>query len=407
MEFTEKETALIGEIKGQLNSQIEQLKSGLIDKSTFVAKTEALEAQIKNETSAIKTEFEAVLKEQGLALEELKANKGEQKAKTFAEQIMDGLVLNKEYLTSGRAPQPITFSVSKAAATMAMTNYSGGYVGISDWDSQLGQFARRRPLLQDVVRRVRVNSNYISWADKANADGGAGMQTETSAKTQSDFDIVERKLPVETVASYITVSKQMLADLPYMNDAIAMELSELVELHLEDQILTGSGTTPNLKGIENYATAYAAGASFSNAIDYANIYDLIETARAQAGVANHTVDTVIMNTVDVTKMRLTKANDGQYVTMTPGGLYTSSGLRIIETNAVTANEMYVINSQKSVLGIREEMSITIGLNSDNFTKNLVTVLGEMRAVHYIKENDKTAFIYVSDIAASIASLETP
>ena len=53
------------------------------------------------------------------------------------------------------------------------------------------------------------------------------------------------------------------------------------------------------------------------------------------------------------------------------------------------------------------MSITIGLNSDNFTKNLVTILGEMRAVHYIKENDKTAFIYVSDIAASIASLETP
>lgn len=407
MEFTAQETALIGEIKGQLNSQIEQLKGGLIDKSTFVAKTEALEAQIKNETSAIKTEFEAVLKEQGIALEELKANKGEQKAKTFAEQIMDGLVLNKEYLTAGRAPQPITFSVSKAAATMAMTNYSGGYVGISDWDSQLGQFARRRPLLQDVVRRVRVNSNYISWADKANADGGAGMQTEAGSKTQSDFDIVERKLPVETVASYITVSKQMLADLPYMNDAIAMELSELVELHLEDQILTGSGTTPNLKGIENYATAYAAGASFSNAIDYANIYDLIETARAQAGVANHTVDTVIMNTVDVTKMRLTKANDGQYVTMTPGGLYTSSGLRIIETNAVTANEMYVINSQKSVLGIREEMSITIGLNSDNFTKNLVTILGEMRAVHYIKENDKTAFIYVSDIAASIASLETP
>jgi HK97 family phage major capsid protein len=407
MEFTAQETALIGEIKGQLNSQIEQLKGGLIDKSTFVAKTEALEAQIKNETSAIKTEFEAVLKEQGIALEELKANKGEQKTKTFAEQIMDGLVLNKEYLTAGRAPQPITFSVSKAAATMAMTNYSGGYVGISDWDSQLGQFARRRPLLQDVVRRVRVNSNYISWADKANADGGAGMQTEAGSKTQSDFDIVERKLPVETVASYITVSKQMLADLPYMNDAIAMELSELVELHLEDQILTGSGTTPNLKGIENYATAYAAGASFSNAIDYANIYDLIETARAQAGVANHTVDTVIMNTVDVTKMRLTKANDGQYVTMTPGGLYTSSGLRIIETNAVTANEMYVINSQKSVLGIREEMSITIGLNSDNFTKNLVTILGEMRAVHYIKENDKTAFIYVSDIAASIASLETP
>lgn len=407
MEFTAQETALIGEIKGQLNSQIEQLKGGLIDKSTFVAKTEALEAQIKNETSAIKTEFEAVLKEQGIALEELKANKGEQKAKTFAEQIMDGLVLNKEYLTAGRAPQPITFSVSKAAATMAMTNYSGGYVGISDWDSQLGQFARRRPLLQDVVRRVRVNSNYISWADKANADGGAGMQTEAGSKTQSDFDIVERKLPVETVASYITVSKQMLADLPYMNDAIAMELSELVELHLEDQILTGSGATPNLKGIENYATAYAAGASFSNAIDYANIYDLIETARAQAGVANHTVDTVIMNTVDVTKMRLTKANDGQYVTMTPGGLYTSSGLRIIETNAVTANEMYVINSQKSVLGIREEMSITIGLNSDNFTKNLVTILGEMRAVHYIKENDKTAFIYVSDIAASIASLETP
>jgi hypothetical protein len=80
---------------------------------------------------------------------------------------------------------------------------------------------------------------------------------------------------------------------------------------------------------------------------------------------------------------------------------------VIENIGVTANTMVVGDFTKSNLRLREDAMISIGYENDDFTKNLVTILGEIRAVHYIKTNHLKAFVNVTDIDAAIAAILAP
>jgi len=68
-----------------------------------------------------------------------------------------------------------------------------------------------------------------------------------------------------------------------------------------------------------------------------------------------------------------------------------SGLRIIENVGVTQDTFFVGDFNQAQLRIREEFNVGMWFDSDDYTKNLVTVLGEMRALMYIKSNNLAAF----------------
>lgn len=68
------------------------------------------------------------------------------------------------------------------------------------------------------------------------------------------------------------------------------------------------------------------------------------------------------------------------------------GMRAETTTAVQQGEF--IMGDFSYLNIRDVwgLSITIGWENDDFTKNLVTVIAEKRLMCYIKSQYKTAFV---------------
>lgn len=403
MEFTQQEQALIKEFSAQAEDKMKALIAGAATKEEVTNAVAQMKDAVKTETDTVKTAIETILKEQGMTIEALQKNFGkDSRPITWQEQVKNAITEHAEALKNYKGGMIAKFEVNKAAAAMTTGNYSGGYVGISTWDNEPSRFVRRRPFLRDLIRVRNITDLYVSWMEQANADGGAGNQTEGSAKTQADFDLVEASMKVQTINSYINPTKQMLADIPFITAMINDELMELVDLRLDAQILTGDNTGVNLKGIAEYATAYDAGV-FAGTITGANIFDLLVTAKAQASSNNAMPSVVLMNPTDVARLILTKATDNQYV-QGPGGLLTSSGLQIVENNGVTQNTLYAIDPSKSILAIREDVGITVGLNSDDFTKNKVTILAEMRAAHYIKSNDTTAFIKVTNIDTAVANL---
>ena len=52
------------------------------------------------------------------------------------------------------------------------------------------------------------------------------------------------------------------------------------------------------------------------------------------------------------------------------------------------------------------VAVQMGYENDDFTKNLVTILAEARAVHYVKTNHLAAFVY-GDFSDAITALEKP
>jgi HK97 family phage major capsid protein len=331
----------------------------------------------------------------------------EKSSKSFDEQVYDALKTKEAELKNLESGK-LNFNV-KAAATMTRANYSGGTVGLSTWDSAFALVARRTPRLRQIVNSFAVTSQYVAWAEQAARDGGAGQTAEGAAKTQADFDMVEANNKVEKITAYTKVSKEALADIAFLNREINNDLVSLVELKLDTDLYSGGGTTPALKGIKEYATAFSvASTGLAAAIDGATELDVLRAAIWQIENAFHTPNYICLNTIDVAKIDMLKSTTGEYLVHQAAGQFMFKafyGLPIISTSVITAGEFLVGDFSKSNLGIREDINISVGYDQDDFTKNLITILAEVRAVHYIKSNHTAAFVK-GDLSDAMAALET-
>jgi len=367
-----------------------------------------------NEEKALQTILDEMQKQHDSVakiVKDLKDGTTTPETKSFAFELNEQLKSQTEALKSlhesGHGKVNLTM---KAAGTMMIsTNYSGGTVGLTSWDNEFARVQRRQPFMRELVRVLTTDNMYIAWAEQANPDPGvAGMVAEGAAKPQTDFDIVERSKKVEKIAVWIKVSKEALADIKFLQSEINTELRELIELKLDEQILSGDGTSPNLTGILTVAPSFAAVSTLALSIPTPNRFDVIMAAVAQIAAANFMADTVVLNPADYYAMQLVKDGEGRYLLppfSTANGMMVA-GLRVVANNGVAAGSFLVGDFKKDNLAIREEFNIQIGYVNDDFTKNLVTILAEMRAVNYIKTNHLNAFVK-GTFAAAITALTAP
>lgn len=73
--------------------------------------------------------------------------------------------------------------------------------------------------------------------------------TNNGAKPESAITFQEVTFPVQIVAHWIPVTRQLLEDLPMMRSYIEGRLRDGLERRLSDELLNGNGTPPNLRGI--------------------------------------------------------------------------------------------------------------------------------------------------------------
>ena len=382
------------------------------DVNNFKAELEGLKSSVES-TEKLDEVKGAIAKLEG-QVEAMKEAKKEQPKRfgSLGSAIFDAFKNAKETIEKiARKELTNTTLEVKAADTMTITgNYSGGQVALSDLEQGITRVVRRRPFLRQVSNTAGTSSKYVVYIEQKNPDPNeAGMVAEGTLKPQSDFDLVEVSKEVKKIATYIKVSKEMLTDLSFMQGEINSELMELVELKLDEQILLGSGAGANLEGIDLNATPFAAG-TFAASIAAANNSDVLRVAIAQISQANFEANGIILNPADAAALQLTKSTTGEYTYPVyepqADGTIRIKGVPVIENNLVPAGDFYVGDWTKSNLRIREDMNIQVGYVNDDFTKNLVTILAEMRAVHYVKSNHYGAFVK-GDFATAIAALVTP
>lgn len=412
MELNENEKAMLESVKAQTAELIKEETKSLISKKGFDDAMEQLKTANEGNEAALKVIKDAQI-EQGLTLSKLEKlrDSSPQSTDFFKNIFKEKEAEFKALSQTGRGSISFDLSATKASADMSLSNYSGGFVGISSYDSQVGMFVKRAPFLREIINTSSIDSQYVTWTDQSGQDGTTTSTAEGGAKNKIDFDLVERKLPVECINAYVTISKQALADYGQMRALIDEELRSEVELNLDAQILTGSGTSPALKGIQTYATAYS-NTGFAVLVYNPTELDVLNIMQAQVATAKGKANFCLMNPIDVAKLRsLRRPTTGvagdyswafQYNPIT--GLMMYNGMTIIENVGVTANTAYVIDSKACRLALREDFNITVGLDGNNFTKNQVTILGEMRAAHYVKQNDAVKLVYCSSLSAAITAL---
>ena len=391
----------------KINSLVAEKTANSVSKDELEAlKSQLTSLESKSDNTEVKS---AIAKLEGM-IEGLKETKTSENVtlKSIGQAIGDAYANAIEKITSVSEKGGMVNLDVKAVGTMSITsNYSGGQVALSQLESGVARIARRRPFLRQLINVAGTISKYITYIEQKNPEGDAGMTAEGALKSQADFDLVEVSKAVKKVTAWIKVSKEMVADLPFMRNEIDTELMELVELKLDAQILSGNGTGDNLEGLLQNATAWAAG-GFALSIVTPNEFDVLRVAIAQIQGLEFNANYILLHPEDCAKMELTKTSQGEYtyaMSYIVDGIVRVKSIPVIENTGVTAGTFLVGDFTKSNLRIREDLNVQVGYVNDDFTKNLMTILCEARAVHYVKSNHYGAFVKGTFSTAKTALLK--
>lgn len=407
----EKKAGIFNEINEANETAFKELSAKEDENSKAISKMrdELLDVQ-KEQYETLKK----ALKEQGLELQKVKKGEGMQEfaSKTFDQVLGDALKNREEDLKAikfNNSKDSVVMTVKAPAPILRSTNISGGNVPVEDRLEGFNTIASRRVRFLDVLSKRTTTSNVVSWVYQANKDGSAGQTAEGSVKNNIDFDIVVDNETVKKTTAYIKVSTEMLDDISWIQSEINAELLRELLKAVEVQAYEGDGTGQNLNGVRTVATAFNAG-TFAGTIDNANDVDVLTVAMDQIMIAEQDeANYIFMHPSDVTALKMVKvsATDKRYVERLAliAGQLSLDGVQIIPTTLVTQGEYLIGNFEKSLLVTREDVMIDIGLDADDFTKNLRTILAEWRGLTLVKQNDRTAFV-AGVFATDKALLET-
>ena len=303
----------------------------------------------------------------------------------------------------------LEMEVKTVGTMLESANVSGGNVPVEQRLSGFNTIASRKIRLMDLVSRGKASSNIISWVYQSGKEGAAGGTAEGAVKNQIDFNLVVASQTVVKRTAFIKISTEMLEDIDFIESEINNELLRELNKDVELTAYSGNNTPPAMNGVRTTATAFAAG-DFALAIDNANQADVLVVAINQIAIADQPEPTAILcHPTDIAKLLVLKvsATDKRYVDRLQmiAGQLSLDGVPIIKTTLVTAGTYLVGAFNLATLYDLGTLNIQMGLDADDWTKNLRTVIAEYRGAMVVKNNDRTAFVK-GTFATDQAALET-
>lgn len=241
----------------------------------------------------------------------------------------------------------------------------------------------RRLRVRDLLPVGRTASNLIEYTKEDVFTNNAGPQndvspggTEGAKKNKSNITFTLATTAVVTLAHYIKASKQVLADAPQLQSYIDGRLMYGLMLEEEDELLNGDGTAGQLNGLWNQATTYNRSADTNE-----TIIDKLRKAITQVQLSEYEASGIVLHPLDWEAIELQKDSQLRYIWANPKvqGGPSLWGLPVVPTQSMPAGRFLVgafdIGAQ---IWDREQASVQVGFENDDFTRNLVTILAEER-----------------------------
>jgi HK97 family phage major capsid protein len=253
----------------------------------------------------------------------------------------------------------------------------------SEYQGVLPQLRRMLRVL-DLLPTGPMDGNSIPYTEESGSLDTAAETAEGVAKPEGAWVPTDKTADAQTIAHWLKIRKQVLADFPALRTIIDGRLRYGVERRLEGQVLSGDGAGSNLRGILNTA---GIGAVAFNAAELPA--DQVLSAITSILLADALADGIVMHPTDWASALKQKADDGagggdlQYYS---GGPFHATpqvmwGIPLIASKAVPQGTVLVGDfAIGATLFIREGVNVLISdSDQDDFVKNKVTLLAEMRA----------------------------
>lgn len=411
-----------------VKAELDKAQKALDDKIALATKgsatkeeLDAAQTKLDEAMKAANDKFMDVLMKQGEAIGELKvqlkSHGANGKPLTPKQALKEAFEtdaikeqLEKIVKNGGKQDGPLIITIDKAAVTMGEGNTIGSgttQVTLITNTGIISGIRRREEKYLQAVSVGTIAGPRALWIEETDEQGTPVFIAEGAAKVQLSSLWVEKTAPVQKIGVYGKVTTELMADLPQLISYIKASLMKRLSVVVEQNLLTGPGTGNTLFGAKTLATAFSAGAN-ALGIDNANEFDVLDAIALQVEVANGVPNAVFIHPATWAKMKSLKDTTLRPIWkdyVTPSGEVVYAGMKIITSTAVTAGEF--IGGDMEVLNVlyREQMSIQIGLDGNDFTNNLKTILVEERLVQFASAND-TPCIVKGTFTAAKAALET-
>ena len=223
------------------------------------------------------------------------------------------------------------------------------------------------------------SSNLIEWVREDVQTGTPGSQhAEAHEKNKLGVTFVKVSTPVETIAGWIPITRQVLDDAPQLQSYIDGRLLWAVNAVAEHQVLFGDGTGGELLGIMNTPGVQTLGAP--TGLD-TNL-DQIRRAIALVRMNEYAATGIVLNPMDYCEIELLKDGDLRYiwVNVNDNGVMRLWRLPVAESTVMDEGE-YLLGAFGIGAKVYERENATIRISEsheDYFVRNTLVILGEIR-----------------------------
>jgi len=246
---------------------------------------------------------------------------------------------------------------------------------------------------------INTDQNAFSYLEETTFTNNAAEAAEGSAVGEAALAFTEQTEAIRKMGIFIPVTDELLADESGIQGYINSRLQTMIRLRLDNQLLNGDGTAPNLEGILDAGKASVGSTDFSA---YAGtlgkigaLYGAITDIRVNAFTEP---DAIVMHPSDWNDVVTSVGADfagtsgAGYTEKSPlfvaaGGMGAGPsaqiwGLRVVPTTAIAAGTVLVGKfggGEAANLVMRQGMELAVSdSHSDFFIKNQLAIRATMR-----------------------------
>ena len=237
--------------------------------------------------------------------------------------------------------------------------------------------------MEALLPSTTTTSNAIEFTKENVYTNSAAEAAEGAAKAESSLTWTLVNMPISTVAHWIKISKQLAADAPALAAYVDSRMRYGVNQKVDTQLVVGDGTAPNISGTYDTGNFTAHGYANANLGSTLKKLVLIRKIMADLYAAGYPADAVVLNPADWATIEIelfTTAAGQTLYSVNEAGQARLFGIPVIQAIGMAADtfqvgrfsEAYMVYNRE---GVVVEMSDS---DSDNFTKNLITLRAERR-----------------------------
>lgn len=410
---SESEDALkIKQLGEDINKSIKALEEKVKDGTSALDKVKELDDQLK----AVKDNPEKIKDLQDRVDEVIvKMNRpdfGKKAEKSLKDELEEGLSTVLKDKDFGNKRETAKFKmakgqdeISKAAGLITganLTDANGPTSANPLYMPSVLLGPNRKVHMRSIISQAPTTSELIRYAQHVSSDGDFAIQVnQGDEKEQIDEKFEMANAVVHTIAAFYRVSKQSLADIPWLTNSL---LTKGIERYLkkeDEKVLYGPGGDDDIKGIKEFAPEYEG--------DMINLYEALLGGVIDLQDSDYDPTGILLRPKNYAQLLTYKTTTGEYnfpMLFMPNQQFPMSiaGVPLLMSTAVKLDDSFIGDweSENARMLIREGLSTEFSYEDDkNFTKNLVTIRIESRIGLMVEEPKAFRYLDLSNIVPAL------